>query len=76
MNYFERTLLSFLSRSKIKMEITGFDQDGFSKAVQQESKRRLDMIEYIISQDSGIVSDAEKIASIKQLFRREFYDKE
>jgi len=76
MDYFERTLLNFLSRSKIKMEITGFDQDGFSKAVQQESKRRLDMIEYIISQDSGIVSDAEKIASIKQLFRREFYDKE
>lgn len=76
MNYFERTLLNFLSSGKLKMDITGFDQDGFSKAVQQESKRRLDMIEYIVFQDSDHVSDAEKIASVKRLFQREFYDKE
>lgn len=76
MNYFEKMLLNYLRDSKIKMEITGFDVNGFEKAVQEEAKRRLDMIEYIAFEDDDIISDTEKIASIKQLFRREFYSEE
>lgn len=76
MNYFEKMLLNYLRNSKIKLEITGFDVNGFEKAVQEETKRRLDMIEYIAFEDDDIASDTEKIASIKQLFRREFYSEE
>lgn len=76
MNYFEKMLLNYLRDSKIKLEITGFDVNGFEKAIQEETKRRLDMIEYIAFEDDDIASDTEKIASIKQLFRREFYSEE
>ena len=47
--------------------------DGFEKAVHEEGERRLEMIEYIAFTDDDIISDTEKIESIKQLFRRGFY---
>jgi len=76
MTYFERTLLNFLNRSKIKMDITGFDLNGFSKAIHHEWRSRLETIEYIVFEDSDIMSDTEKIASLRELFENEFCDKE
>lgn len=76
MNYFERTLLNFLRKSYIKVEITGFDTDAFSKALHRELRRRLDAIEYIAFDDSGLMSDAEKIATIKAYFEEDFDSKE
>lgn len=73
MKMLEQILLRYLLDSKIKMEITGFDMDGFEKAVHEEGERRLGMIEYIAFTDDDIISDTEKIESIKQLFRRGFY---
>jgi len=76
MNYFERTLLRFLQDSKIEMEINGFDMEDFKEAVYQQSKWQLEMIAGIIYGDDDIISDAEKVASIKELFQREFYIEE
>lgn len=72
MNYFEKMLLNYLCGSKIKMEITGFDTAGFQKAVQEEGKRRLEMIESIVFEDEDILSNDEKINSIRSLFLRDF----
>ena len=74
MNYFEKTLLNFLRDSKIEMEITGFDMDSFEQILSQELKWRLEMIEGIAFEDDGLMSDAEKVESIKRLIRREFYN--
>ena len=76
MNYFERMLLNYLRDSKIRMEITGFDMDGFESAVHDALKLRLDAIECIVFEDGGAASDAQKVAAIRNLFQREFYDKE
>jgi len=76
MDYFERTLLNFLSRGKIKMEIADFDMEGLSKAMHWEMKQRLDMIAYIVFNDESKMSPAEKLATIKQYFDQDFYNKE
>jgi len=76
MDYFERTLLNFLSRSKIKMEIADFDMEGLSKAMHREMKQRLDMIAYIVYDDESKMSPAEKISTLKQYFDQDFYNKE
>ena len=76
MNYFEKILLNYLRDSKLKMEITGFDMDGFQEAVREESKRRLEMVESIVFEDDDLMSDAEKVTAVKRLFQNEFYDKE
>ncbi len=76
MNYFEKILLNYLRDSKIEMEINGFDQAGFERTTRDALKLRLDTIESIVFEDSGIISDAQKVASVKNLFQREFYDKE
>lgn len=68
MNYFEKMLLNYLRGSKIKMEITGFDMDGFEKLLHQELKRQLESIEYIVFSDD-FTSDAERVQSIKELFQ-------
>ena len=68
MNYFEKMLLNYLRGSKIKMEITGFDMDGFEKLLHQRLKRQLETIEHIVFSDN-FTSDAEKVQSIKELFR-------
>lgn len=73
MNCFEKMLLNYLLSSKIKMEITGFDMDGFEKATQEESKRRLELIEQIVFEDSVKKSDTEKLKAIKLCFERDFY---
>lgn len=68
MNYFEKMLLAFLLNGKIKMEITGFDMDGFEKLLHQQLKRQLESIEYIVFSDD-FTSDAERVQSIKELFQ-------
>ena len=72
MNLFERTLLNYLRGSKIKVEVTGFDLDGFDKAMHRELSYRLGIIEGIIFEDGEDSSDAEKVAAIKRLFEQEF----
>lgn len=73
MNYFEIILLNYLRRSKIKMEITGLDLDGFQKAVADEAKRRLEIIECIAFEDSDLRSDTQKVEAIKLCFQKDFY---
>ena len=72
MEFFERTLLHFLSRSRIKMEVTGFDLDGFSEAMHWQLRHKLDRIEHIAFEDTAILSDAEKIAEIKACFEEDY----
>lgn len=68
MRYFDKMLLAFLLNSKIKMEVTGFDTDGFEKLLHQRLKRQLEDIEHIVFSDD-FTSDAERVQSIKELFQ-------
>ena len=68
MRYFDKLLLAFLLNSKIKMEVTGFDTDGFEKLLHQRLKRQLEDIEHIVFSDD-FTSDAERVQSIKELFQ-------
>ena len=72
MRYFDKILLAFLLNSKIKMEVTGFDMDGFKGAVEEEGKRRLEMIESIIYLEDDLMADSEKVSTIKQYFKEDF----
>ena len=76
MTYFEKLLLNYLRDSKVKMEITGLDLNGFQDALREESKHRLELIEQIIFEDSEIISDMRKVGAIKKLFQQEFYSKD
>ena len=76
MTYFEKLLLNYLRDSKVKMEITGLDLNGFQDALREESKHRLELIEQIIFEDSEIISDMRKVEAIKKLFQKEFYSKD
>lgn len=58
-------LADFLRGSQIKVEISGFDMDGFSSAVNRELRSKLDHIAYYALEDEGILSDAEKLAAIR-----------
>lgn len=58
-------LAEFLRSSQIKVEISGFDMDGFSSAVNRELRSKLDHIAYYALEDEGILSDAEKLAAIR-----------
>ena len=73
MNYFETMLLNYLRGGKIKMEITGFDMEDFQAAVRDESKRRLEVIEQIIFENSEYTSDTQKLEAIKLCFQKDFY---
>lgn len=76
MNYFEKILLHYLWDGQIEMQITGFDTAGFQKAIREESKRRLELIEQIVFEDNDIISDTLKVEAIQKLFQQEFYYKE
>ena len=73
MNYFEKILLNYLRSGKVKMEITGFDMDGFHAAARDESKRRLEVIEQIIFENSDMRSDTQKLEAVKLCFQKDFY---
>ena len=62
----------YLRQSQIKIDITGFDMEAFSKAMNQELKERLSTIEYIAFEDGDVMSNDEKVASIQSLFQRDF----
>ena len=76
MTYFEKLLLNYLRDSKVKMEITGLDLNGFQDALREESKHRLELIDQIIFEDSEIISDMRKVEAIKKLFQQELYSKD
>lgn len=76
MSYFEKMLPIYLQNSQLKMKITGFDIDGFKKAIQEEGKRRLEIIEQIVFEDSEKIPDAQKVEAIKQCFQKDFYMQE
>lgn len=73
MTYFEKTLLISLRGSKIKMEIDGFDMDGFQGALREEGKRRLEIIESIVFMDGDLMTDAEKVSMLQEYFKEDFY---
>ena len=62
----------YLSRSQIKLDITGFDMDAFSKAVNEDLKNRLDTVEYVAFEDEAVMSSDQKIQVIQALFQNEF----
>ena len=62
----------YLSRSQIKIDITGFDMDAFSKAMNQDLKNRLETLEYVAFEDEGVMSSDRKIEVIQSLFRNDF----
>ncbi len=64
----------YLRQSQIKIDITGFDMEAFSKAMNQELKERLSTIEYIAFEDGDVMSNDEKVASIQSLFQRDFLE--
>ena len=66
----------YLGRSQIKLDITGFDMDGFEKAMHRELSHRLGMIQGIILEDNVTSTDTEKVAAIRSLFERDFISKE
>ena len=72
MNYFEKMLLIYLRDSKIEMEITGFDLDGFEQTLSQGFKCRLELIEDTVYIDDDLMTDTEKVERIKGLFQNVF----
>lgn len=73
-NILKKYLADYLSRSKVKIDITGFDMDAFSKAINQELKDKLDTVEYIAFEDEDIMPNDEKIEMIQKLFRDGFLE--
>ena len=73
MNYFEKLLLFYLQTSKLEATVTGLDMDGFRKALDDEGKRRLEIVEQIVFEDSDLRSDAQKVAALKLCFQKDFY---
>lgn len=71
MNYFEKMLLTYLWDSELELKITGFDMEGFQKAVNEAGKRRLKAIECIAFEDRDLMTDGQKIEAIQSLFLEE-----
>ena len=59
-----------ISKSQIRIDITGFDLDGFAKVATHTSKDQLENIEYIVFEDDDILSNDEKVEAIQELFRQ------
>lgn len=76
MDILRKNFAEFLRGSRIKLEITGFDMDGFEKAMHRELSHRLGMIQGIILEDNVTSTDTEKVAAIRSLFERDFICKE
>ena len=73
MNYFDKLLLIYLQTGKLETKITGLDMEGFQKALDDEGKRRLELVEQIVFEDSDLRSDAQKVAALKLCFQKDFY---
>ena len=72
MTAIERILFHYLRSSQVKVEISGFDMEGFSKAVHGELSRRLNDIQCLAFEDGDLMSDSEKIAAIKKCFEQDW----
>ena len=66
MGILQKNLSEFLRGSQIKLEITGFDMDGFEKAMQRDLSSRLTAIQGIVYEDGDVLSDSQKIEAVKQ----------
>lgn len=73
MNYFEKLLLIHLWDGELETKITGFDMEGFQKALNDEGKRRLELVEQIVFKDDDLISDAQKVEALKLCFEKDFY---
>ena len=73
MNYFERILLTHLWDGQLETKITGFDMEGFQKALNDEGKRRLELVEQIVFEDDDLISDAQTVEALKLCFEKDFY---
>lgn len=69
MDILRKNFAEFLRGSRIKLEITGFDMDGFEKLLRQRLKYQLETIEHIVFADDDSTSDSEKVQAIKELFQ-------
>ena len=76
MNYIEKTLLRFLRGNKIKIELVGFDMNGFTEALRCEWKQRLDLVEGVVFEDESDFRDEEKITILKGFFEHDFCDED
>ena len=65
-------LAEFLRSSQIKVEISGFDMEGFSNAMHWELSRRLNEIQGIVFEDEALMPDAEKVAEIRRRFEQDW----
>ncbi|EOS66649.1 hypothetical protein [Oscillibacter sp. 1-3] len=66
MGILQKNLSEFLRGSQIKLEITGFDMDGFEKAMHRDLSSRLTAIQGIVYEDGDVLSDSQKIEAVKQ----------
>lgn len=73
MNYFEKILLTYLWDGQLETKLTGLDMEGFQKALNDEGKRRLEIVEQIVFEDDDLRSDAQKVAALKRCFKNDFY---
>ena len=47
--------------------------EGFQKALNDEGKRRLELVEQIVFEDDDLISDAQKVEALKLCFEKDFY---
>lgn len=66
MGILQKNLAEFLRGSQIKLEITGFDLDGFERAMHRDLSSRLTAIQGIVYEDGELLSDSQKVEAVKQ----------
>ncbi len=71
MDILRKNFAEFLRKSQIKLEITGFDMDGFERAMHRDLSGRLNNIGAIVYEDDDLLSDSEKVEAIKRCFERD-----
>lgn len=71
MDILQKNLSQYLRKSKINLEITGFDMEAFEKAMHRDLSSQLNKIALIAYEDRDLMSDAQKIEAIKLCFTQE-----
>ncbi len=71
MDILRKNFAEFLRKSQIKLEITGFDMDGFEKAMRRDLSGRLNEIGGIVYEDGGRLSDSQKVEAVKRCLEQE-----
>nr|WP_326127689.1 hypothetical protein [uncultured Oscillibacter sp.] len=70
MDILRKNFAEFLRGSRIKLEITGFDMDGFEKAMHRDLSSCLNDIGGIVYEDEELLSDAQKVEAVKRRLER------